>query len=86
MKKVFLAFSVVLGFSFAWASSVNPGNDPNEALVPQGGNISELGFAKCTACDKNKYNGRLFNQTNPGAEANTGMGNTSPVNPAGATQ
>lgn len=86
MKKIFLAFSIVIGFSFAWAESTNPGIDPNEALIPQGGNVSELGFKKCTACEKNGWKGRMYDNTNPSNEATGGIENTSPANPAGATQ
>ncbi|MFS4459020.1 hypothetical protein [Bdellovibrio sp. HCB2-146] len=87
MKKIFLAFSIVIGFSFAWAQqSVNPGTEPNEALVPQGGNVAEMGFKKCTACEKNKFNGRLLDNTNPSKEATGADENTSPANTSGATQ
>lgn len=68
MKKVFLAFSILLSFSFSWAQerSSNPGNDPLEAMKQDGGGTNAAGVTGvvCANCVKNSWNGRLFDETN----------------------
>lgn len=81
MKKIFLAFSILLSFSFSWAQerSSNPGTDPIEPMAQDGGGTNAIGVkGVCANCAKNTYNGGLFKNTNPGAAASQ----TDPANPA----
>jgi hypothetical protein len=68
MKKFFLAFSIVLSFSFSWAESdrtvANPGTDRKEAMATDGGGVKEAGNkGVCADCAKHAFDGRLFDDT-----------------------
>ena len=65
MKQLFLAFSILLSFSFSWADrSANPGNDPIEAMKTNGGGLNVAGHTGvCADCAKHSKNYRLFDDT-----------------------
>jgi hypothetical protein len=69
MKKFFLAFSILLSFSFSWAESDRPagtGADRKEAMSQDGGGVKEAGNkGVCADCAKHAWDGRLNANTNP---------------------
>jgi hypothetical protein len=89
MKKYFLAFSILLSFSFSWAESdrpANPGTDPIEQHSQDGASANVVGAGGyCAACQKHTWNGPLNANTNP-APAGTGTNPNSPVKGDGNTQ
>ena len=84
MKKFFLAFSILLSFSFSWAQErpANPGNDPIEAMAQDGAGTTAVGVkGVCANCLKNAWHGDRNENTNPAA-AQTG---SSPSNGGSST-
>lgn len=74
MKKFFLAFSILLCFSFSWAeeSSSKPthdrtkqtGDDKGEAMVKDGAGANATGIVDCPRCKAHALDGRLYDNTN----------------------
>lgn len=79
MKKIMVLATILVSLSSAFAlaqskPTVNPGEDPNEAMTSQGANAAVLGNSECKECLARLKHMRLSDPTAASQSSGTGNG------------